>query len=1508
MVDADDAMEFQFCGNRTFFGDYEGEPTDWFDSWNYSTCFAETFATSIPTVYLVFAFIIRMVYVSHLPRKNALQSSSHFLLKQVFTGLATLSVFAELIDAVWHGKYEFQIVSPSIMLFGMILAYILCELEHNRGFRLSKVLCAYWIAAFGIACMQLYGIINRMEDKSLTGKIQIRVGIFIGYFVSTTLITILTLTKEPPFVFEGVKPNPESSANLLSSISFSWLNKLMALGYSRPLVDDDLYGLNMEDQAPILAQQFKKTWDKQKKKKDPSLVRALFGAYGSTILAAAFFKLCQDLLAFVQPQLLKMFITYIEDRQPEDPDAEKPDQELGWELACAMFGVAIVQSICLHQYFHRMYKVGMRIRSGVMTAVYDKSLKLSNSARQSTTSGEIVNHMAIDAQRFMEVCNYLNMLWSAPLQIALSLYFLYDLMGWPIFAGLGVMVIMIPINGLVAMKERKVSRKLMAKKDERIRDMNEVLNGIKVIKMYAWERPFLELIHEERASELVYLKFAALWRALSMLSWTAAPFFVALATFAMYTKVDDNVLTPQTAFVALSLFNLLRFPLAMLPMVITAVVQAQVSVTRVKKFLLMEETKADNVTRLPPPGPYPSQLSSNDMPLVEIIDGMFAWTQQGFDTKPVLSNINMHVNNASICAIVGPVGCGKSSLVQTLLGSLEKMQGQVKVVGSIAYVPQIPWIQNATVRQNILFNLPFDPQRYQNTLEACALLNDLSILPAGDATEIGEKGINLSGGQKQRVSLARAVYSQAMIYILDDPLSAVDTHVGAHIFEKVIGPNGVLKDKCRVFVTHSVQYLPKCDHVVCMRTGVIEEQGKYDTLIKEKGPFSRFIEEFGSKQELAKETEVDRISSTKSISNDMSMSPASKGEFVAPSTKKPVAHSLNESKGDSERTPLIGQKLVEKEKSRKGKVLGIIYRKYFVAIGVCTFTLLNLMYLLAYTANVGTNYWLKEWSEGTNQFTIDEYIGVYGALGLGYSILIFFSTVSLAYGGISASTRFHSNMLKTVVRAPMAFFDTTPMGRIVNRFSQDIYTVDEMLPRTLSSFISCTMQVVSTVVVISISSVTFLAAVVPLAIMFFLIQRYYVQTSRQLKRLESVSRSPIYAHFSETLAGVASITAYDKNVLFVSENENKVDFNLQAYYPGVAANRWLAMRLEFLGNCIIFFAAIFSVIEDDNIDASTVGLALTYAMSVTQTLNWMVRMATELETNIVAVERIEEYTKVNVELPPILPHRPGLSWPNHGVVKFVDYSVRYREGLDLALENLNFHITEGEKIGIVGRTGAGKSTMALSLLRLLEPSNGKIIIDDEDISQMGLEDLRSKITIIPQDAVLFAGTVRKNVDPFHAYEDEAIWSALETSHLKKDIQAMPKALESEVTEGGSNFSAGQRQLICLARAVLRKSKILILDEATAACDLDTDDLIQKTIRREFADTTVLTIAHRLNTIMDSNRIMVLDKGKIAEMDSPANLIADRLSIFRGMVASEGLLEDPSIIASSVRDVDDSSTV
>jgi ABC-type multidrug transport system fused ATPase/permease subunit len=1165
--------------------------------------------------------------------------------------------------------------------------------------------------------------------------------------------------------------------------------------------------------------------------------------------------------------------------------------------------------------------------------------------------------MAVDAQRFMDLTSYLHLLWSAPLQIALSLFFLYRLMHLASLAGLGVMILMIPLNGYIAKKIRNFQKRLMKHKDHRIKLMTEILNGIKVLKLYAWERPFGGFVTDVRNEELKVLKSASYFGAASSFSWSVAPFLVSLVTFVTYT-VMGNTLTAEKAFVSLSLFNLLRFPLAMLPMLITSLVEATVSLKRVRNFLLLEEMDPHNVSK--DPAALQRSVSDGVVPALMIEHGKFSWgatslpqpgdgksennngktgKKGGMSEKSpllsgelptgqpqaasfdvFLSDINLRAAPSSLVGVVGRVGAGKSSLISAILGDMVKLHGSVIVPGSVAYVPQVAWIRNLTVRENILFGREYNEARYRRVLHACALEPDLEQLPGGDETEIGEKGINLSGGQKARISLARAVYQDTDIYLLDDPLSAVDSHVGEHLFRMVLGPQGLLRDKVRILVTNALHVLPQCDQIVVMRGGRITENGTYETLNRAGAEFTRLIADFSDNNNSANASTTDLqglaedpAKTQSAVSRQASLDQggmldkndpahdknkaAAGGPTAAPAATSTSAVASTTANG-APSVATANTSLIAREATNTGNVKWSIYVSYFRALSYRVVFTLAFLYIAAYGANVGSNVWLSEWSaaderhasdKDAHMYSLAEYLGVYAALGLGNSIGLFFISLLLAYGSVRASTRMHESMLTRIVRAPMSFFDTTPLGRIVNRFSKDIYVIDETIPSSLRSFMSTFMQVVSIVVVISYSTPIFMAAILPMGILYYLIQRFYVATSRQLKRLESVSRSPIYAHFGETLGGVSSIRAYGREREFIKENEDRVNFNLQAYYPGICANRWLALRLEFLGNCIIFFAALFSVIDRKHIHPGTVGLSLSYAMSVTQTLNWMVRMSSQLETDIVAIERVEEYTTTDVEKPAVEGHRPAPEWPLKGEVAFENYGVRYRDGLEMVLQNISANVRGSEKIGIVGRTGAGKSSLTLALFRLLEPATGRIVIDGEDITGMGLEDLRSRLTIMPQDAVLFSGTVRRNLDPFDRAADADLWRALETCHLHAYIKQQPGGLDAEVSENGSNFSVGQRQLMCLARAVLRKTRVLVLDEATAAVDMETDELLQKTIRTEFKECTIFTIAHRLNTIMDSDRIMVLDKGRIVEFDTPQVLLATPSSIFYGMSKAAGLV-------------------
>lgn len=586
-------------------------------------------------------------------------------------------------------------------------------------------------------------------------------------------------------------------------------------------------------------------------------------------------------------------------------------------------------------------------------------------------------------------------------------------------------------------------------------------------------------------------------------------------------------------------------------------------------------------------------------------------------------------------------------------------------------------------------------------------------------------------------------------------------------------------------------------------------------------------------------------------------------------------------------------KLVEADKAQTGQVKLSVYWEYMKAIGLVISFLSIFLFLCNHVAALASNYWLSLWTDdpvinGTQQNTKLR-LSVYGALGISQGIAVFGYSMAVSIGGIFASRHLHLNLLQNVLSSPMSFFERTPSGNLVNRFSKEMDTVDSMIPQIIKMFMGSLFNVIGACFVILLATPIAAVTIPPLGLIYFFVQRFYVASSRQLKRLESVSRSPVYSHFNETLLGVSVIRAFADQQRFIHQSDLKVDENQKAYFPSIVANRWLAVRLECVGNCIVLFAALFAVMFRHNLSAGLVGLSISYSLQITSYLNWLVRMSSEMETNIVAVERLKEYSETEKEAPwRIQETAPPSNWPQTGRVEFRNFGLRYRQDLDLVLKNISITIEGGEKVGIVGRTGAGKSSLTLGLFRINESAQGEIVIDGINIAKIGLHDLRFKITIIPQDPVLFSGSLRMNLDPFSKHSDEEIWNSLELAHLKGFVAALPDKLNHECAEGGENLSVGQRQLVCLARALLRKTKILVLDEATAAVDLETDDLIQSTIRTQFEDCTVLTIAHRLNTIMDYMRVIVLDKGEILEYGSPSELL-QRRGLFHSMARDAGLV-------------------
>ncbi|NXT78795.1 MRP3 protein, partial [Zapornia atra] len=1494
------------------------------DNPDLTPCFQNTILAWIPSIYLWSALPFYLLYVKHNKRGYIVLSVlSRF--KTLFGVVLWCVSWADLFYA-FHELLQNRtpppvyFVTPLIVGITVLLATLLIQYERLRGVQSSGVLIIFWFLS--VLCA-----VGPFRSKIMTTAVQghvnerFRFTTFYIYFALIIIELILSCFKEKPPFFSPVNtdpnPCPELTSGFLSRLTFWWFTSMAILGYKRPLEDKDLWSLNEDDTSKIIVEQLSKEWDREKaeckQKEDvtymkksnhvlnhvgdgpeeaevlirdkkhnrkPSFLKALLRTFGPYFLIGSFFKLIQDLLSFVNPQLLSVLIGFIKNK---DAPAW-----WGFLIAALMFICAVLQTLILHQHFQYCFVTGMRLRTGITGVIYRKSLVITNSAKRSSTVGEIVNLMSVDAQRFMDLMTFLNMLWSAPLQIFLALYFLWQTLGPSVLAGVAVMVLLIPFNSAIAMKTRAFQVEQMRYKDSRIKLMNEILGGIKVLKLYAWEPSFSEKVLEIRKNELQVLKKSAYLNSLSTFAWISAPFLVALTTFAVYVSVDEkNILDAEKAFVSLSLFNILKFPLNMLPQVISNIAQTSVSLKRIQQFLSHDELDPNCVeTKVIAPGNA-----------ISVTNATFSW---GKELKASLKDINLLVPSGALVAVVGHVGCGKSSLVSALLGEMEKLEGEVAVKGSVAYVPQQAWIQNATLKDNILFGQASNEQKYQNVLEACALKTDLEVLPGGDQTEIGEKGINLSGGQRQRVSLARAVYSNSDIYLLDDPLSAVDSHVAKHIFDKVIGPDGVLKGKTRILVTHGISFLPQVDHIVVLADGKISEMGSYQDLLRQNKAFAEFLRNYALDEDveedeptMLEEEEVLLAEDTLSIHTDLAdnepVTNEVRKQFLSVLLKinMMLKHLFVQSSFSSKLNHCTNQLWCV--------ILQVkltVFWQYMKAVSPVLSLVICFLYCCQNAAAIGANVWLSDWTNepvinGTQHNTAMR-IGVYAALGLLQALLVLICSFTLAMGGINAARTLHAALLENKFHTPQSFYDTTPTGRIINRFSKDIYVIDEVIPPTILMFLGTFFTSLSTMIVIVASTPLFAVVIVPLAILYFFVQRFYVATSRQLKRLESVSRSPIYSHFSETISGASVIRAYRRVASFMDISDQRMDENQKSYYPGIVSNRWLGVRVEFVGNCIVLFAALFAVIGKNSLNAGLVGLSVSYALQVTLSLNWMVRMTSELETNIVAVERIKEYSETETEAPWIIEDKsPPEDWPSKGELEFVNYSVRYRKGLDLVLKGLNLQVHGGEKIGIVGRTGAGKSSMTLCLFRILEAAKGEIKIDGVKISEIGLHDLRSRLTIIPQDPVLFSGTLRMNLDPLNKYSDEEVWKALELSHLKRFVSSQPSMLNYECSEGGENLSVGQRQLVCLARALLRKTRILILDEATAAIDLETDDLIQMTIRTQFEDCTVLTIAHRLNTIMDYTRVLVLDNGTIAEFDTPASLIASK-GIFYSMAKDAGL--------------------
>ncbi|KFP16571.1 Multidrug resistance-associated protein 1, partial [Egretta garzetta] len=1473
---------------------------DWNQTWytntpRFTQCFESTVIAWIPCAYLWICFPFYYLYLRH-KNKGYIRMSHIFKTKMVLGFILVLLCFSNVFFILWEISQGIPrapafFISPAMVGITMILAMFLTQVERMMGIQSSGILLIYWLLSFVAAVVMFSSKVQHALERGFLEDHFHHVTTYLYASLVLGELVLFCLVDHPPFFSKAANnPNqcPEGSSSFLSKITYWWFSGLVWKGCQQSLGVDDLWPVRKEDSSEEIVAWAEREWKKlhsrtQQKMESATLkkgqnsetgiaeveetelllqsehnqsgplLKVFWSMFGTYFLLSTICLVICDVFLFSIPKLLSLFLEFIEDQ-------EAPSWH-GYFYAFTMFLLACLQTLFEQRYMYMCLILGLRLKTAVTGLVYRKILVMSTASRKAATVGEIVNLVSVDVQKLMDLIIYFNGTWLAPIRIIICFVFLWQLLGPSALTSIAVFLLLLPLNFVITKKRSQFQETQMKHKDERAKLTNAILNNIKVIKLYGWEKTFMEKVLGIRKEELQTLKRSQILFSASLASFHSSTFLIAFVMFAVYTLVDNtHILDAQKAFVSLTLINILNTAHTFLPFSINAAVQAKVSLNRLAAFLNLEELNPESSSR----------DTSGCEGSITIRNGTFCWSKE---ISPCLRRIDLTVPQGSLLAVVGQVGAGKSSLLSALLGELEKTDGCVTMKGTTAYVPQQAWIQNASVEDNILFGKEMDETWFSRVIDACALQPDLESFPAGQKSEIGEKGINISGGQKQRVNLARAVYQKASIYLLDDPLSAVDAHVGQHIFEHVLGRNGLLKDKTRVLVTHTINILPEVDNIVLLVDGMISEIGSYQELLQRNGAFAEFLHSHITAEEKAGAGFPGNPNELESFFLDSEeLGPKAHtslhGGSVYDTGLGLICKLTVRVNKQNSRTATKGR-LTKGEKTQHGRVNTSIYAAYLKATGLPLCVYIMLLFTCQQAVSFSRGYWLSIWTDdpvhnGTQQHT-ELRVGVFGALGVIQALGRFVSIAAVLLGGVLASHKLFLQLLRNIARSPMVFFEQTPI---------------------LKSLLGFLFNLLEIYLVTIVATPRAAMAIVPLTVLYAAFQHFYVISSCQLRRLEAASRSPIYSHISETFQGSSVIRAYKDQERFILKSNFLVDVNQRICFPGAVADRWLATNLEFLGNSIVLFAALFAAMGRTHLSPGTAGFSISYALQITGVLNWMVRSWTEIENNIVSVERVREYLRTPKEAPWTLNSKlQGQVWLTEGRIEFKNYSLRYRPNLELALKHVNLTINGQEKIGITGRTGAGKSTLAVGLLRLVEAAEGSILIDGLDIAQLGLHDLRTKITVIPQDPVLFSGSLRMNLDPLNRYTDADIWTALELTQLKNFVADLPDQLEYKCTDQGENLSAGQKQLVCLARALLRKAKILILDEATAAVDLETDLQIQSTLRAHFKDSTVLTVAHRINTIMDCDRILVLENGRIAEFDTLERLIAQKGLFYRLMEES-----------------------
>ena len=1313
------------------------------------------------------------------------------------------------------------------------------------------------------------------------------------------------------------KRNYYFNANCLSSMLYWWVGNYISAGQKKAF-EQDMHGLLKDkDAVDAIAKDFRIGWVKHK-----TLIRTIFTVQRSFFIKGFVFTIMGLSLLLMGPVLLNQIVSYV------NSPKEQRELYLGIILIAGIAITKMMASVLSNQGFLNLMLLGNRTLSGVSALVYAKCLSFSILQSDDHNEGSITNNIQVDTMMF----SHFGFLVSGIIGIPVQLIFAYALIcyyaGWlPMAAGIVTMLLMLVASVSSTKKFAQYQEIVMKKRDARMKSTTEMVNGIKVIKLGGMEDEFFDRVAAKRDDELNLLRKQYYPYIFTIFCTNATPLFITASIFLTYI-LKGHELSAEIAFPIIATMGILQYPLTMIPFIMGYSLRAVVSMRRIEKFLKAPDVDASYITRNdnhdddlsitvengyffwrkpeakePGANPNTTQILNSVVQKGTDTDATISWSEadasrndstfnEGLVEPHILKNINLKIRSGQFVAIIGDVGSGKSSLIQSFIGEIiadEKRNPRVVVNGSIAYVSQKAWILNKTVRDNILFNQEFNEERYQEAIELACLTDDLKVLPRGDMTEIGEKGVNLSGGQKARVSLARAIYCNRDIYLLDDPLAALDVHVGTTVMQNCLTNH--LKSKTRVLVTHNLDMLKYVGRVIIMRKGAIIGDGTYEE-IKEHPYYKAMVEKFQKKR--AEEEEEEAEDQTEELQPGEILSEVVL-EKKASSKKKVTRHAtphkelekpkVEEAKGDNK----DDDKLILAEDREKGEVGVSIFKSGLDFYGGWCFAIFLFIVMSIWLgSSLSANFWISYWTSPEGQALGKSqlfFVAIYFGFSFTFSFFTLIRIWALISRSITGAKKIHAQMIRSVLRAPInMFFDRVPAGRILNRFSKDINVVDTWLYESVSNIFVSIFFVLGDILISFYGGSYY---ILPLVLIFFwvslTVQKRYIRVNNEITRLEAITKSPIVSHVGQTLSGLNSIRAYGVSEKFMSDQIELQNENLKNSYMLSLLNGWLSTRLVFAAMTLVVPVIGLTMFMNNTLTPGLAGIIVTYALRFDDDIRTFLNNKGLIEQRLISLERCVAFMKIEPEAAAktttaVEGYDPK-HWPSEGKIEFVDFELRYRPNLPLVLKGINFTINPREKIGIVGRTGSGKSTTLLGLLRSIEAAGGKIMIDGVDISAIGLYDLRKKITIIPQDAMLYAGTLRENLDIFKQHSNEEIMDLLEKISLK---DRFANGLEFEIKADGSNLSEGEKQLVCIARAILRKNKIVLIDEATSNIDMDTEELIQKAIAERFTECTTITIAHRLNTIIHSDRILVMGDGKVLEFDTPQNLLQNPNSEFAAL--------------------------